>query len=223
MNGQEKELLVESDKYLKSGAHIGTRYKSGEMRKYIYKVRKDNLNVMDIYTLDQRIKMAAKFLAKFEPEKIAVVCRRVYGVTPAGFFAQAIGAKAFVGRFVPGTFTNYTCSNFFEPSVVVAVEPEQDAQAIDEAKKINVPVVAFASTNNSTRNVDLVIPSNNKGRKSLALIFYIMAREILKERGIIKENSEFSHSIEDFEYKMKENEQEEEPYFEGKKHKKFRR
>ncbi len=206
-----EKTLVDSEKYLKSGAHIGTRYKSGDMRKYIFKIRKDNLNVMDIQTLDERIRASAKFLAQFSPGRIAVVSRRLYGRTPAMTFAQSIGAKEFTGRFVPGTFTNYTNSKFFEPQVVFVVEPEQDGQAIEEARKINVPVVAVVSTNNSIRNVDMAIPANNKGRKSLALVFWLLAREFLKEKKLIEDDSGFTKTVEDFEYKMKENEKEEEP------------
>src|SRR3989338_61728 len=121
-----EKTLVEAEKYLKSGVHIGTRYKSGEIRKYIFKMRKDNLNVMDIQTIDSRIRVAAKFLAKYPFEKIAVVSRRLYSVAPATLFCQVTGAKPFVGRFIPGTFTNYMNSKFFEPEVVFVVEPEQD-------------------------------------------------------------------------------------------------
>ncbi len=212
-----EKTLVESDKYLKSGVHIGTRYKSGDMKKYIFKIRKDNLNVMDIQTLDERIKVAAKFLANFSPARIAVVSRRLYGRTPAVVFAQSIGAKEFVGRFVPGTFTNYTNSKFFEPQVVVVLEPEQDAQAIEEARRINAPVCAIVSTNNLLKNIDLAIPANNKGRKSLALVFWLLAKEFLKEKGTISSDSEFSKTVEDFEYKMKENEKEEDFEFAEKK------
>lgn len=204
-----EKTLVDSEKYLKSGAHIGTRYKSGEMRKYIFKIRKDNLNVMDIQTLDDRVRFAAKFLAQFDAKRIAVVSRRLYGRTPAQVFAQSTGAKEFTGRFVPGTFTNYTNTKFFEPQVVLVLEPEQDAQAINEAEKINAPVVAVTSTNNSLRNIDIAIPANNKGRKSLALVLYLLAREFLKEKTLIASDAEFSKTIEDFEYKMKENEREE--------------
>ena len=206
----QQTLLVDSEKYLKSGVHIGTRFKSSDMKKYIYKIRKDSLNVMDIQTIDNRIKYAAKFLARFKPQKIAVVARRLYARTPAQEFAKAIGAKEITGRFVPGTFTNYSCSRFFEPQVVVVVEPELDKQAISEAGKINVPVVALASTNNSLQNIDIVIPSNNKGRKSLALVMWLLAREYLKETKAIESDAEYLKKVEDFEYQMKDTDREEE-------------
>lgn len=200
----KEKSLVESDKYLKTGAHIGTKFKSGDMKRYIYKMRKDGLNVLDIQNIDDRIKIAANFLAQFEPTKIVAVSRRLYGHTPVKAFAEAIGAKAIVGRFVPGTFTNPKGKEFIEPLVLIVTEPEPDAQAISETTKINIPVVALCSTNNSTKNVDLIIPANNKGRKSLALVYWLLAREFLKNKGLIKSDKAFDKKLEDFEYQMKE-------------------
>jgi len=203
----KQTLLVETEKYLNTGAHIGTKFKSGDMKRYIYKVRKDGLNVLDVQTLDERLKIAAKFLAGYDKEKIVVVSRKLYGQTPAKVFAETIGAIIITGRFVPGTFTNPQGNRFIEPKVVLITEPETDTQAIDEATRIRIPVVAMASTNNSLRNVDLAIPINNKGRKSLALGYWILAKEILKERGDIKSDSEFTKTTEDFEYKMKDSDE----------------
>jgi len=206
---QDTEPLVETDKYLKTGAHIGTRYKSGDMVKYIYKVRRDGLKVMDIETIDKRIKIVAKFLAKYDPKKIIVVSRKLYGQETVKIFAETIGAVPIFGRFIPGTLTNPIGKKFLEAEVLVATEPEPDAQAIKEASAMRIPVIALASTNNSLSNVDLVIPVNNKGRKSLALVYWLLAREILINRGEIKKPGDFKIDIEDFEYKMKEGETEE--------------
>src|SRR3989344_111001 len=198
-------VLVETEKYLNTGSHIGTKFKSGDMRKYIYKVRKDGLNVLDVQTIDGRLKAAAKFLSKFSGEKVAVISRKSYGQTPAKEFAKALGGIALCGRFIPGTFTNPQCTRFVEPQVVVVTDPEYDVQAIEEASVIRVPVIALASTNNSLKNIDISIPINNKGRKSIALAYWILAREILKEKGL----EPLSKTVDDFEYKMKEGEEEE--------------
>lgn len=205
-----EEMLIETDAYLKTGAHIGTRFKSGDMARYIYKVRKDGLKVLNVTTIDSRLRIASKFLAKFPGKKIAVVSRKLYGRTAVKAFAEAVGAVVFTGRFVPGTFTNSHSKKFLEPDVVIVTEPENDAQAVDEAGKVNIPVVGLCTTNNSTRNIDLVVPLNNKGRKSIALAYWLMAREILKARGEIKSNEEFKKTVEEFEYIMKEGETEEE-------------
>lgn len=210
MSGEKEMPLVETDTYLKTGAHIGTKFKSGDMRKYIYKTRKDGLNILDVQTLDSRIKLAAHFLANYDAAKIAVVSRKLYGQEPARAFADAVGANAITGRFTPGLFTNPQSKQFIEPEVLLVTEPEPDAQAISEAATIKIAVVAFASTNNSLRNVDLAIPVNNKGRKSLALVYWLLAREFLKLKGAIKADSDFKKTAEDFEYKMKEGEREDE-------------
>lgn len=201
-----EKTLIDVESYLKTGSHIGTKFKSGEMRRYILKVRKDGLNVLDIQKIDERIKLAAKFIARYAPEELVVVSRKLYGQTPAKEFAKIIGAKEIVGRFVPGTFTNPTAKKFIEPKILLVTEAEPDSQAITEARKIRIPVIALSSTNNSLKNVDFIIPVNNKGRKSLALVYWLLAREYLKERGEIKSDDGFTKSLEDFEYKMKEGE-----------------
>ncbi|MDO8646958.1 MAG: 30S ribosomal protein S2 [Candidatus Diapherotrites archaeon] len=199
-----QNLLVGADKYLKSGAHIGTRFKSGDMKKYIYKMRPDGLSVLDVQTLDERIRIAAQFIARIPAEKIAVVARRLYGKTPSERFAEAIGARAFTSRFVPGTFTNANHTDFFEPRLIIATEPESDSQSISEAGRTKAIVIGICSTNNSTKNIDLVVPANNKGRKSLALVYWLLAREVLKAKELITKDEQFDKKIEDFEYKLTE-------------------
>jgi small subunit ribosomal protein S2 len=202
----EEEILQQasSDRYLKSGAHIGTKYKSGDMGRFIYKVRKDGLKVLSISVLDERIKIAANFLSKYPPEKIVVISRKLYGQAPAQAFASAIGARVIKNRFVPGTFTNPAAKEFIEPKVVLITEPESDSQAIQEATRIRVPVVALCSINNVTKDIDLVIPVNNKGRQSLALVYWELAKQFLLKNGAIKSESEFAKTIDEFEYKLKE-------------------
>ncbi len=201
--------LVETERYLNTGSHIGTKFKSGDMRRYIYKVRKDGLNVLDVQVVDDRLKAAASMLSKFKGGKIVIVSRKSYGQTPVKAFAEAIGARAITGRFVPGTFTNPQCTRYAEPKIILVTDPEYDFQAIEEATRVRIPVVGMASTNNALKNIDLAVPINNKGRKSLALAYWILAKEILKERGDIKSDSEFTKTPDDFEYKMKEGEEEE--------------
>jgi small subunit ribosomal protein S2 len=201
---EKKKHLIDLDEYLKTGSHIGTKFKTGDMKRYIYKQRKDGLKVLDVETIDNRIRTAAKFLAKFEGPGLVVVARKTYGQEPAKKFAEAVGGKAILGRFVPGTFTNPESKKFVEPQVVVVTDPDSDKQVLKEVEKTKAPVVAMCSTNNNLTTVDLVIPINNKGRKSLALAYYLLAREILKERGLIKKDEDFGKKLEDFEYKMKE-------------------
>jgi len=194
------ELLLEENAYLTAGVHIGTQVKNKDMLKFIYKVRNDGLYILDIKKTDNRIRLAAKFLARYPAEEILVTAQRQYGQKPAIMFAQAIGgAKVVAGRFIPGTLTNPKLPNYIEPSVVFINDPAADSQALKEAVKSKIPVVALCDANNRTSYVDVVIPANNKGRRSLALIYWLLAREILKERGELKRDEDFKYTVEDFE------------------------
>jgi small subunit ribosomal protein S2 len=179
----EYESLIPVDEYLAAGVHIGTQQKTEDMKRFVYRVRADGLYVLDVKATDDRIKTAAKFLSKFDPARILVVSARQYGQFPATMFAKVIGAKSMVGRFIPGTLTNPEYRDFVEPDVVVVTDPIGDLQAVKEAVDIGVPVVAMCDTNNMTMHIDVVIPTNNKGRKALALIYWLLAQEIAKLRG----------------------------------------
>ena len=189
------EYLVAPDEYLAAGVHIGTQVKTGDMTRFIYKVRPDGLYVLDIRVLDERLKIAGRFLARFEPSKVLVVSARQYGQKPARMFSKATGADYVVGRFIPGTLTNPVLRDYREPDVVLVTDPAIDAQAVQEATDVGIPVVALCDSNNSIANVDLVIPTNNKGRKALALVYWLLAKEVLKNRGF----TEFTYTVEDFE------------------------
>jgi small subunit ribosomal protein S2 len=193
---EEYEPLIPIDEYLAAGIHIGTQQKNRDMKNYIYRVRTDGLYVLDVQATDLRIKLAAKFLAKYDPSRILVVSARQYGQRPATMFAKAVRAKAIVGRFVPNTLTNPNFPGYTEPDVLLVTDPSGDGQAVTEAVDVGIPVIALCDTNNLTSYVDLVIPTNNKGRKALTLIYWLLAREVLKERG---EEDRFRYTVSDFE------------------------
>ena len=196
------DLLVAEDTYLTSGVHIGTQQKSADMKDFIYKVRQDGLYVLDVKKTDERIRAAAAFLARYDPRRVLVVSARQYGQKPAREFSKAIGAPAFAGRFVPGTLTNPANPGFIEPEVLVVTDPAADKQALNEALNLGIPIVAMCDANNETRNVDLVIPANNKGRRALACIYWLLSREVLVARGDLKDPADFNMEIEDFEAKL---------------------
>jgi small subunit ribosomal protein S2 len=179
-----KEPLVPVEEYLAAGVHIGTQQKSKDMKKFIYRVRGDGLYILDIRETDERIKTVAKFLSQYEAPKILVVTSRQYGQYPAKKFAETIGGMAVTGRFIPGLLTNQNLPSYIEPEVVVVTDPIGDAQVIKEAVQSGIPIVALCDTNNMTSFVDLVIPTNNKGRKALSMIYYLLTREMLRLRGI---------------------------------------
>jgi len=193
----EYESLIPVDEYLAAGVHIGTQQKTEDMKRFVYRVRADGLYVLDVKATDDRIKTAAKFLSNFDPARILVVSARQYGQFPATMFAKVIGAKSLVGRFIPGTLTNPEYRDFTEPDVVVGTDPIGDSQAVKEAVDVGVPVVAMCDTNNMTMHIDIVIPTNNKGRKALALIYWLLAQEISKLRG-----QQMDYAVNDFEIEI---------------------
>lgn len=196
------DLLTPMDKYLAAGCHIGTQVKTQDMEPFVYRQRPIGLYVLDVRKTDERIRVAGKFLARFDPSKIVIVSGRVYGKKPVETFAHYIGANAFTDRFVPGTLTNPNIAGprtYIEPDVVILTDPRTDQQALTEAAKIGVPVLALCDTDNVTTNVDIVIPTNNRGRKSLALVYFLLTAQTLKERGDMPEDSEPAFAPEDFE------------------------
>lgn len=193
------ELLTSEDEYLTSGVHIGTQHKTADMKPYIFRVRNDGLFVLDIAKTDQQLRAAAKLLAKYDPTKVLFVSQRQYGQKPVKEAAKAVGANAIAGRFMPGTCTNPIVQGFMEPDVLVLTDPLGDAQALREAMNIKVPIIGLVDSNNETKNLDVVIPANNKGRRSLALTYWLLAREILVERGQLKDRAEFTPTVDDFE------------------------
>ena len=188
-----------NEDYLLAGVHIGMKQKTKSMEKFIYKVRPDGLNVLNVQEIDRRIRIAAKFLSQFK--KIMVASRKINGKKPVEMFAKITGSKAVTGRFLPGTITNPSFRNYYEPDVVIITDPVTDVQPLQEAVKMRKPVIALCDTFNETRGVDFVIPCNNKGRKAIAMVYLILARELLKARGEIKSDKEFKYKLEDFESK----------------------
>jgi len=180
------DLLISEEAYRNSAIHIGTKIRSADMKKFTSYVNKEGLNILDVKKIDERIRIAAKFLSRYDPQGIVFIASREYAKKPVKAVAAAISAKAITERFIPGSFTNPIIPGYVEPDVVVINDPATDNQALREAVANGVPVVALCHTNNSTSFVDLVIPGNNKGRESLALIYFLLAKEILriKEKDI---------------------------------------
>jgi small subunit ribosomal protein S2 len=204
----EEELLLPQDTLLSAGIHIGTRMKTGDMEQFIYRVRPDGLFVLDVKKTDDRIRVAAKFLARFEPSKIAAAAARLYAQEPVSKFCQVIGATPVVGRFIPGLLSNPLYPNRIEPEVLVVSDPRADFQAVKEASSVGIPVVALCSTDNEFIGVDFVIPTNNKGRRALAVIYWLLARQILRERNELAPDKDPQLTIDDFEAKITREEEE---------------
>jgi len=195
---EEKEFLVPSDQYLKSGIHIGTKFKTKYMEKFIYKTRSDGLSVLNLEKIDERIRIAANFLSQYEPEDILAVSRRENGWKGIKLFGKLTGAKIFAGRYPPGTLTNPGLKTFIEAKILLVTDPWPDKNTIEDATKSGMPIIALCDTNNQSNKIDLVVPCNNKGKKSLGLFFYVLTREYLRNKGIIKKDEELKEKIEEF-------------------------
>jgi len=196
----ESELLLPLETLLAAGIQIGTKIKTKHMEPFIYKVRPDGLFILDIAKTCQRIRLAAKFLARFEPpEKIVVASTKLYARVPILKFCELTGATPIVGRFLPGLFTNPFLKDYMEPEVVLVSDPDADEQAVREASMIGIPVVALCDTDNLFQDIDLVIPTNNKGRRALAMVFWLLAREFLRAKGLIPPDGDPPLRVEDFE------------------------
>jgi small subunit ribosomal protein S2 len=189
--------IIPLDEFLAAGIHIGTQQKTKDMMRFVYRVRTDGLYVLDIQSTDERIRMAAALLAKYEPNKILIVSARQYGHHPVKMFAKTIGANAKLGRFIPGTLTNPNLDIYTEPDIMMVTDPHGDAQAVKEAVSVGIPVIALCDTNNSTSNVDLIIPTNNKGRKALSLVYFLLSKQTAELKSI-----PFNLAMEDFETEL---------------------
>ncbi len=197
-----EELLLPRDTLLSAGIHIGTRMKTRDMEPFIYRVRPDGLFVLDVKKTDDRIRVAGKFLARYEPAKVAVAATRLYAHEPVKKFCELTGAMPLIGRFIPGMLSNPLYPNRVDPEVIVVSDPRADAQAVKEASDVGIPIVALCSTDNEFAGVDLVIPTNNKGRRALAVIFWLMARQVQRERGELAQDKNPTATVDDFEAKI---------------------
>ncbi|MBS3163601.1 30S ribosomal protein S2 [Candidatus Woesearchaeota archaeon] len=194
----ENQLLIPLEEYLKAGIHIGTKFRTEDIKPFIYKVRPDGLSVLNIEDIDRRINVACNFISQYSPEDILIACRRESGWSIVDLMSKILGIKKITGRYPPGILTNIQLETFIEPKLVIAIDPWPDKNAVNDANKSGIPVVALCDTNNDAKQVDLLIPCNNKGKKSLGLVLWIITREYLKRRKIVKDDSEFKYTIDDF-------------------------
>jgi len=198
----KEDLLLPRDTMLSAGIHIGTRMKTLDMEPFIYRVRPDGLFVLDVKKTDDRIRVAGKFLARFEPAKIVAAAARLYAQEPVIKFCEVTGATPVVGRFIPGLLSNPLYPDRLEPEVLIVSDPRADMQAVKEASSVGIPVVALCSTDNEFAGVDFVIPTNNKGRRALAVIYYLLAAQVLRERGELPLDKDLPLAVDDFEAKV---------------------
>lgn len=204
---EEKEKIIDKDEeqkqlYLSCGIHIGTKLLTGDARRFIYRQTNYGLYVIDLTQTDERIKIAAKFLSKYVEEgsdRVIVTSVRRYGKEPVKMFCEALGCKAIITRFIPGSLTNPIIDTYQkEVACVVIVDPHADKVILKEAQLARIPIVSLFDTDDTLAGIDLAIPANNRGKKALGVAFWLLARYILIELGKISSEDEFPYTLEEF-------------------------
>jgi small subunit ribosomal protein S2 len=198
MEEQAENLLIDSNEYLKSGIHIGTKFKTTYMANFIYKTRPDGLSVLNLKKIDERLRVAINFLCNYNPEEILIVCRRENGWKALKKLNELTGIQVITGRYPPGLLTNPQLETFREPKIVMVGDPWPDKNVVDDAFKMGIPIIGLCDTNNQSNKIDLVVPCNNKGKKSVGIVFYLVAREYMQRKGMLLGNEEMPAKMEDF-------------------------
>lgn len=194
---ENTNTLVPVDEYLTAGVHIGTKFKNAYSDRFIYRSRADGLKILDTGMIDERVSMLINLLSKYDPSEFAVMGRRENAKKPLTTFSKLIGCDVFTGRYLPGKLTNASLEDFKEYKVVIVCDPLTDKNILNEAFEQGVMTVGLCDTNNVANKLDFIVPVNNKGKKSLGLVFYLLAKQYLVNRGVIKE-SDFNYSLDDF-------------------------
>ena len=195
---QQTEHEDVKKKILTTGIRVGTEVKTKFMIPYITQANPEGLYLFDLDITLSRIETASKFIKKFDIKKVIAYSGRTYATTPIEKFCELTGAKKMLGRFMPGTLTNPSLPYYSEPKLIIVSDPQVDAQAVTEATNAGIPVIGIANTDNVTSQLDLIIPANNRGRKALATIYWLLASEILQDSKAMK------YEIDDFETKTAE-------------------
>ncbi len=203
---QQAESIDIKKKILTTGIRVGTQVKTKFMKSFITKASPEGLYMLDLDITLEKIKTAAKFINRLGTDKLIVCSGRQYAETPIEKFCEMLDSKKLLGRFMPGTLTNPSLPYYIEPKLVFISDPQVDEQAIIEATNAGIPVIGIANTDNITSNLDVIIPANNRGRKALATVYWLLVRQILIERGELKENESMKYEIDDFETKITEEE-----------------